>query len=296
MPDFIKRWASPAAILAGILLYRILEPLSFLIPALLFGMIFITCCVLDTNDVTFQRVHLALLISQIVTGLVIYFIVINLSSVTAEAMLICVMAPTAISATVVAAMIGADIASLTLYTLMGNMITALLLPFLLPLLGIADDIAFFLAFWFILRQLFFMLIAPLILALLFYRFLPYLHTFIRKHHAISFYLYIISFAIVISRSMKFFLAYGEENIPLIVSVIAGSFMVFILQFRIGRTIGFIYGDSLTGGQAMGHKNTVLAIWIAQSYMQPLASIGPTAYILWQAVFNSWQVWRYQRKR
>jgi BASS family bile acid:Na+ symporter len=206
------------------------------------------------------------------------------------------MAPTAISSTVVAAMIGANIASLTLFTLLGNLLTALLLPLLLPLLGITGDMPFFMSFWFILRQLFSMLIAPLIGVLLLSRFLPRIYREVRKRRGISFYLWIISFAVVIARSTDFFLTYSGGNIHAGTSIIAGSLAFFMFQFLLGRNIGSLYDERLTGGQAMGHKNTVLAIWIAQSYMQPLASIGPTGYILWQAVVNGWQVWRYQSKK
>lgn len=295
MHDFLKKWASPIAIIAGILFFKILDPLSFLIPTLLFSMIFVTYCSLSLQEVKFHRIHIVLITSQIGSGLLVYFIINQFNTLTAEAMLICVIAPTAISATVIAPMIGGNIASLTLYTLLGNLTTAALLPVLLPLLGIATDLPFFQAFWFILKQLFLMLIAPLIGTLVLARYFPVPYHAIRKRQSIAFYIWILSFAIVIARSFNFFLAYGDENIPVVISITAGSLVFCAFQYWLGRRIGNRYGDRITGGQALGHKNTVLAIWMAQSYMHPLASIGPTAYILWQATFNGYQVWRYQRQ-
>ncbi len=296
MHDFLKKWASPIAIIAGILFYRILDPLSFLIPTLLFLMIFVTYCSLSIKEVKFHRMHIVLIIFQIFSGLVVYYIINQFNSLTAEAMLICVIAPTAISATVIGTMIGGNIESLTLYTLLGNVATAVFLPVLLPLLGVTTDLPFLQAFWFILNQLFFMLIAPLIGALLLARIFPKAYNAIRRRQSISFYIWIVSFAIVIARSTRFFLAYSDKNIPVVISIAAGSLIFCASQYWLGRRIGNRYGERITGGQALGHKNTVLAIWIAQSYMQPLASIGPTAYILWQATFNGYQVWRYQRFR
>jgi BASS family bile acid:Na+ symporter len=220
---------------------------------------------------------------------------VSFDSLAAEAVFICIIAPTAISATVIAAMIGGNTASLALYTLFGNLATAVLLPFLLPSLGITNDLPFLQAFWFILKQLFLMLIFPLILALLLFRFFPKTYAAIRKRQIISFYIWIASFAVVISRSVKFFLAHVEENASVLIFIIGGSLAAFILQFWLGRRIGNRYGDRVTGGQALGHKNTVLAIWMAQTYLQPLASIAPTAYILWQATFNGYQVWRFQNR-
>ncbi len=46
-----------------------------------------------------------------------------------------------------------------------------------------------------------------------------------------------------------------------------------------------------GGQSLGQKNTVLAVWMAQSFLDPISSIAPTAYIVWQNFVNSWQIWR-----
>lgn len=295
MHNFLKSWASPIAIIAGILFYKILEPLSFLIPALLFSMIFITYCSLSLHEVKFHRMHAVLITSQVISGLFLFYIINHFNSLTAEAILICVLAPTAISATVIAAMIGADTATLTLYTLFGNLITAVLLPVLLPSLGITTDLPFFQSVWFILKQLFMMLIAPLIGALLLARFFPDTYNAIRKRRSLSFYIWIISFAVVIARSVKFFLDYGDDKFPAVISIAAGSLLVCVFQYWLGRRIGARYGDRITGGQALGHKNTVLAIWMAQSYMQPLASIAPTAYILWQAIFNGYQVWQYNRR-
>ena len=160
MLSLFKKWASPIAIILGVLFYKTLDHLSFLIPAMLFLMIFITYCSLTLREIKLKRMHIVLLITQISAGLIAYFIIVSYSSLTAEAMLICIMAPTAISATVVAGMIGGNIASLTLYTLLGNLVTASLLPILLPSLGITVDMPYFQSFLFILRQLFLMLIAP----------------------------------------------------------------------------------------------------------------------------------------
>lgn len=294
MLHLFKKWASPIAILLGILCYKILDHLSFLIPTMLFLMIFVTYCSLSLKEVKLHRMHFVLISTQIILGLSTYFIVNHFSSITAEAMLICLLAPTAISATVVAAMIGGNIASLTLYTLLGNLTTALLLPLILPLLGISVDLPYFQSFLFILKQLFLMLIAPLIAAIMLSRFFPRVYNSIRRRQIISFYIWFISFAVVIARSVNFFLAYGEDKLPELLSIAAGSLIACIFQYWLGRAIGNRYNERITGGQALGHKNTVLAIWIAQTYLQPLASIAPTAYILWQATFNGYQVWQYQR--
>ena len=128
----LKKWASPLAIIIGILCYRILDNLSFIIPTMLFLMIFMTYCSLSLRDVRFSRIHIVMISIQIILGPLIYFIIRPFSGPVAEAMMICIMAPTAIASTVVASMIGGNIAVLTVYTLLGNIIIAMLLPVYLP--------------------------------------------------------------------------------------------------------------------------------------------------------------------
>ena len=48
-------------------------------------------------------------------------------------------------------------------------------------------------------------------------------------------------------------------------------------------------SKVTAGQAFGQKNTTLGVWMAQTYLCPLAALGPAAYIIWQNIFNSIQL-------
>ena len=98
-------------------------------------------------------------------------------------------------------------------------------------------------------------------------------------------------------------------------------MACVLQFALGRWIGYYFpADShgkdykdilinpaaaqytihqksrITAGQAFGQKYTALGVWMGQAYVLPLASIGPAAYIIWQNLFNSLQLWAAGRKK
>ena len=46
------------------------------------------------------------------------------------------------------------------------------------------------------------------------------------------------------------------------------------QFYIGRRIGARCGDKIAGAQGLGQKNTVLAIWMALTYLHPHRLGGP----------------------
>ena len=69
--------------------------------------------------------------------------------------------------------------------------------------------------------------------------------------------------------------------------------VCLMQFSVGRWLGKRYGDDVAGGQALGQKNTVLAIWLSQSFLNPLSCVAPTAYIVWQNIVNSYQIYKHR---
>lgn len=72
-------------------------------------------------------------------------------------------------------------------------------------------------------------------------------------------------------------------------------VICVVQFGVGRMLGRRYGDAAAGGQSLGQKNTVLAVWMAQSFLNPISSIAPTAYIVWQNFVNSYQIYKKDRK-
>lgn len=81
---------------------------------------------------------------------------------------------------------------------------------------------------------------------------------------------------------------------LLIALLSG--IICCAQFYYGRKIGGINGDKVVGGQGLGQKNTILAVWMTITYLNPLASIGPAAYVFWQNTINSWQLYRRQREK
>jgi BASS family bile acid:Na+ symporter len=63
-----------------------------------------------------------------------------------------------------------------------------------------------------------------------------------------------------------------------------------MQVIFGKIVGGIFGARINGGQAVGQKNTVFAIWMTYTYLNPVASVAPGCYVIWQNLVNSWQLW------
>ena len=48
-------------------------------------------------------------------------------------------------------------------------------------------------------------------------------------------------------------------------------------------------------QGGAQKNTAFAIWIASAYLNPLSTVGPGCYILWQNIINSVEIWQSRKQ-
>ena len=93
----------------------------------------------------------------------------------------------------------------------------------------------------------------------------------------------------------FIIDQGSENVREEILIALFSLVACSAQFLLGKVIGQRYNDRIAGGQALGQKNTVLAIWMALTYVHPIASIGPASYVVWQNIINSWQLWKKNKR-
>ena len=47
-------------------------------------------------------------------------------------------------------------------------------------------------------------------------------------------------------------------------------------------------------QLLGQKNTILVVWMSQTFLNPISSVAPTAYIVWQNIANSYQIYHHDK--
>jgi bile acid:Na+ symporter, BASS family len=209
----------------------------------------------------------------------------------AESALICVLAPTATSAAVVTGMLGGSVASLTTYLLVGNVMVAISAPIIFSFIGTHSNLIFVDSFLQICLKVGPILLAPLLLAWFMQRFTPNIHKKILGLHQLSFYIWAIALMIVTGKTVSFLVKQENPDITTEVLIATASLVICCFQFLIGRKIGSRYKKTIAGGQGLGQKNTVLAIWMAVVFLNPIASLGPASYVLWQNIINSWQLWK-----
>jgi BASS family bile acid:Na+ symporter len=292
---FLKNWTLPLAILLGIATYPLISYLTPLTPILIFVMLLLTFCKLTPKDIHIHLPHLWLLLIQLLGCLAVYGVVKLYHPVVAQGALICVLVPTAISATVITGMLGGNVPFLTSYLLLCNVGVALVAPVIFPLVGAQAELSFLPAFTYICKRILPLLLLPLALAWMIRYLCPQLNRKITGIRHLSFYLWAVALTIVTGSTVKFLIEQENPDYQIETGLALVSLIICVGQFLLGRKIGKHYGDPISCGQGLGQKNMILAIWMAQTYMNPVSSVAPAAYVLWQNIINSWQLWRKRRQ-
>lgn len=119
-----------------------------------------------------------------------------------EAAMVCLICPTATAAAVITGKLGGSASSLTTYTLLSNILAAIAVPLIFPLVEPHTDVTFGIAFLKILSKVFPLLLAPFFIALLFRYYIPRLHKFLLKYHTSAFYLWAVALTIVMGQTTR----------------------------------------------------------------------------------------------
>ena len=308
--DFLKKWTLPSGLVIGATVYLLfsriapLQPIGDavgpllvkLLPVLIFVMLYITFCKIQTGDRP-RAWHFILQAIRILLSALLVLAILHttnpMTKLVLEGAFVCVICPTAAAAPVITERLGGSIASLTIYTILANVVTSIIIPLFFPMVEKSTEITFLTAFNLILRRITFVLIIPLCLAMLTRKFLPNVATRIKETKNLAFYIWGFNLSIIMGLTIRNILStqiYGTVLallllLPLVIS---------ILLFSIGKAVGYRYGDSISAGQALGQKNTVVGIWLTIAFLNPIASIAPCAYVVWQNLINAWQLWYKQK--
>ena len=311
--DSSALWVS---MLIGALGYKWFLPLKPILPWLIFFMLFFTFCKVDPKDLRLHKWHWMVLTLQIFFSLATYYLLMYYTgdAVLAQGLLMCFIMPTATAAPIIAGKLGGSIQNLTTFTLLSNFATALIVPTLFPIIYPASDMTFWPAFLLILSR-----VAPLLLGPFFAAWLLRLafNKYYRDHEStgsrdheirefelpvklavIPFYLWVASIIVLTAVVTSDVISNFQSQIVNMIILVGLSFIACLLQFGLGKLIGYYmpapskgrdYQDvlinpaaapktmagvsSITAGQAFGQKNTSLGVWMAQTYLHPLAALG-----------------------
>lgn len=301
---FIKDWTLPIAMMVGVLSYcafKDLEALEPLLPAarwvsshfppwLIFFMLLFTFTKIHPKDLWPRKVHLWLLLVQVAGSVGVYLLLHPFNEVVAQSAMICIICPTATAAAIITEKLGGKVDALITYVIEINLVVSVFVPAVFPLIEPHEGLTFFQAFLTILKRVVPLLVMPLVAAW-FLRFcLPAVHRWLYEHRGAAFYLWAFSLILVMAQTTKS-LVESPYSLGVELSIAFVGLVTCVLQFVIGKRIGSRYGDRISAGQGLGQKNTVLAIWMAYTYLNPVTAVAPGCYVVWQNIINSWQLYR-----
>ncbi|MDR2791226.1 MAG: transporter [Tannerellaceae bacterium] len=296
MLRWIKNWMLPLAIVTGALTYRFLWPLAEVLPYLIFVMLLLAFSRLSPQDIHIRRGHGWLLLIQIGGGAVVYFALLPAESILAEGAMVCVLAPTAATSVVVTALLGGDVAFLACYQILSYLALAVSAPLLFSLTAATSGGAPFVAtFLFVCRRVLPTVLLPLLLAWLIRRVAPAVHSRLESVHGLAFYLWAVMLILVTAQTLHVLTESDHPPYGVVAALAGVSIVCCAGQFLLGRFIGHRSGDAIAAGQGLGQKNTILAIWMAQTYLAPAAFIAPATYVLWQTAVNALELYRFRQK-
>ena len=241
-----------------------------------------------------------------------------------EGLMMCLIMPTATAAPIIAGKLGGSIQNLTTFTLLSNATTAVIVPLFFPIVHPEGQMAFMTEMLLILRR-----VAPLLLLPFFAAWALRLgydgwqrhkgsdkrFTLARTWAQVPFYVW-AGTLIILMADITHTLIHAQFSWWTLIVLTAGSLVACVGQYYLGRQIGYHfpapskgkeYEDAvinpaavpktmdgvsrITAGQAFGQKNTTLGIWMCQMFLHPLSAIAPAAYIIWQNIMNSEQLYR-----
>ncbi|MBR2150966.1 MAG: transporter [Prevotella sp.] len=311
---FLKDWTLPVAIAVGTISYltfryvpqldalgNMLSPVfDVIFPLFVFLTLFITFCKVDFHQMLPHRWHTGILVAQLLLVAVNMGIIFCLEGYTEqvllwEAVLTCIIGPSASAAPVVVGKLGGNISTMTTYTLISSLASALMIPLVFPILEPEAGVSFLAAFLVILEKVAIVLLLPLVLGWLMQHYVKRLCSRIAAQPDLSFYCWAISLSITTGITVKN-IVNSSASLALLLLIALYTFVLCFVQFGIGRFVGRHLGEEINAGQALFQKNTALSIWVAYMYLNPVASIGAGCYVLWQNIINSLELWQYRKTK
>ncbi len=195
--------------------------------------------------------------------------------------------PTATAAPIVISFLRGRVDYVVAAFLITNLIIALLLPGVLPLvLGQATPDVFEQ----VLGTVGLVVFAPLAAAWMLRALFPGAAAWSPRLRNLSFAMWVIALFLITSNAAHFLHTHPELTRLALAPIALTTGAVCALNFAVGWLIG---GREFPreASQSLGQKNTTLTIYLALVYASPLVALGPTCYVVWHNLWNTWQIHR-----
>lgn len=204
----------------------------------------------------------------------------------------CGITPTAIAAPVIISFLHGRVDYVVAAFLLTNVGIAALMPLLLPVvLGRATPEGFAQ----VLGSVGLVVFVPFFLAWLVRAVHPAAAGWPARLRNASFGMWVTTMFLITSNASDFLRRHSDTPHRALLEIIIGTLLVCIVNFAVGWRIG---GREFAreASQSLGQKNTTFTIYLALTYAGPVVALGPTFYVIWHNVWNSWQLHRASRSK
>ena len=136
---------------------------------------------------------------------------------------------------------------------------------------------------------------PLLLAQLVTRLPEHTQKIIRKGKVTSFPLWLVNLFFISAKVADFLRHDDTDSLSTLGMIALVSLVICIVNFGMGAMLG---GQEhwQEASQALGQKNLSFVVWIALAFINPLVAMGPTFYILYHHLYNSWLIYQFEKGR
>lgn len=265
---------------------------SFLVQYLLVVMLFFAFLDIEFKSESFQKSVIWVLLANVVIAFACYAVIVQFDLTLALSAFMTAIAPTAIAAPVIISFIGRRVEYVVASVVLTNIANAVIVPLALPSLL---DASVQISVWDVLRPVMLVMFVPLILSRFVFLLPSNTQVFIRKGKAFSFPIWLLNLFIISANASNFLRDGNKDSIPTLVVIALISLVICVINFGLGALLG---GRShwQEASQSLGQKNLSFVIWIALTFINPLVAMGPTFYILYHHLYNSWSIYQFERRQ
>lgn len=197
------------------------------------------------------------------------------------------LSPTATAATVVMSFLGGEVGYVVVGFMITNLGIAALAPFLLPLvLPAAAPVSAV----HVIGNVSLVVFTPFLLARLVRWLAPAAAAWPARVRNASFLLWVTTIFLVSAHASHYLRAQAELPVGPLAGIVLTSAAVCAANFALGAAIG-APRHTREASQTLGQKNTAFTIYLAMAHAGPLAALGPTFYVVFHNLWNSWQLRR-----
>jgi len=265
--------------------------LSFLLKYLLILLLFLSFLDIKISRSAFDKSLLLILTANIGLAFAEYFFLKSLSQELALSAFITAITPTAIAAPVIVNFIKGKVEYTISSVLINNLVIAILLPFILPLVA-GRNIE--VSSWIVFKSVATVMFLPLMLSGAATLLPAQVYMQLKKTKSLTFPVWMSCLFLITAKASSFVFSTDNISASLLLKTALVALMVCIINYGTGKLIG----GKKFGKEAsvsLGQKNTAFTIWLSLTFLNPLVAMGPTFYVIYHNSYNLLLLYFHEKK-